>query len=44
MSTATKTEDLHVSEENQPWRVLQRVILPSQSQMDTVPLYLDVEP
>lgn len=41
MSTATKSEDLGVSEEGQAWRVLQRVILPSQSQMDTVPLYLD---
>jgi galactofuranosylgalactofuranosylrhamnosyl-N-acetylglucosaminyl-diphospho-decaprenol beta-1,5/1,6-galactofuranosyltransferase len=41
MSTATKTEALNVSEEGQSWRVLQRVILPSQSQMDTVPLYLD---
>ena len=30
-----------MSEEGQPWRVLQRVILPSQGQMDTVPLYVD---
>ena len=41
MSTASKTEALHVSEDGQSWRVLQRVILPSQSQMDTVPLYVD---
>ena len=41
MSAATKTEDSQLSEEGQPWRILQRVILPSQSQMDTVPLYID---
>ncbi|PNH84585.1 glycosyltransferase [Arthrobacter sp. AFG20] len=41
MSTATKSEAQGVSQVGQAWRVLQRVILPSQSQMDTVPLYLD---
>ncbi|MCZ2402799.1 glycosyltransferase [Paenarthrobacter sp. Z7-10] len=41
MSTATKSEDAVTSETTGSWRTLQRVILPSQSQMDTVPLYLD---
>jgi len=41
VSVATKTETTGENSESVNWRTLQRVILPSQSQMDTVPLYLD---
>jgi len=41
VSVATKTESPTAAGESRNWRTLQRVILPSQSQMDTVPLYMD---
>ncbi len=41
MSVSVAAAGQAAEEEGRQWRVLQRVILPSQSQMDTVPLYLD---
>ncbi|HKS00911.1 MAG TPA: glycosyltransferase family 2 protein, partial [Arthrobacter sp.] len=41
MSLTISSEALKSGEDSQTWRTLQRVILPSQSQMDTVPLYID---
>ena len=41
MSTATKNGTARGVWRPTPGETLQRVILPSQSQMDTVPLYMD---
>jgi len=41
VSVDVKTESTTAAEESGNWRTLQRVILPNQSQMDTVPLYMD---
>lgn len=40
MSVASQTEETPVDDQK-AWQVLQRVILPEQTQMDTVPLYMD---
>lgn len=41
MSLTVRSEARPADEEGRQWRTLQRVILPNQSQMDTVPLYID---
>jgi len=41
MSLTVRSEARAADEDGRVWRTLQRVILPNQSQMDTVPLYID---
>lgn len=41
MSVAQTLDSTTAAPESQPWRTLQRVILPAGSQVDTLPLYVD---